>query len=144
MRLHNIQAPHISASRLFSSTTKYESHVESSLGLELQNELTEPDCEAFEEDWELKNVAIASILHVSSRCWGSALLFWTKCCSTFTFQIKRFVVQLAMSFYFICNAGNPSIVFWINKPTILKCWFRVLRSRHYLTLKTQAYLSVSS
>ena len=46
---------------------------------------------------------------------------------------------------FICfHTGNPQIVFLINKPTILKCQFRLLRSRHYLTLKkTSLFISKS-
>ena len=40
-------------------------YVEPSLKLELQTALTEAECEDFEEDWELKNVPVASLLRVS-------------------------------------------------------------------------------
>ena len=49
MRFHNIQVPHYSRIRVFSSTTKDESDPETSLGLELQTALAVPECEDFEE-----------------------------------------------------------------------------------------------
>ena len=54
--------------RVFSSTTKDKSDVETSLGLELQIALAEPDCEDFEADRGLMNVPISSALNVFSRC----------------------------------------------------------------------------
>ena len=53
---------------MFSSTTKDESYVETSLELELLAALVEPDCEDFEEGLGLKSVLIAFVLLLFSKC----------------------------------------------------------------------------
>ena len=51
------------------------------------------------------------------------------------FQVDGFIAQFTTSFASVgCIFRNPRWVFWIAKPTFLKCWFR-MRFRHYLVLK---------